>query len=212
MVRTVGRRSHLPRRQLWRGRQSHHAHSSRPRPPAIPTMASGFIGISVIVTLQNPPNTLVHGVVAAVNPQNATLTLQDGASPSPRSLHTRAGSFVFADSYAQCSSLRAATASTRTMSRDTPSLTSKSTCLRLRLHLPPPHSSRSRARTPSRTPSTRRTRPSRPRDRRLSSMAAARLPCSIPPASLQPSRRRSSTQPSSACRSAPRKLQPLASP
>jgi hypothetical protein len=42
-------------------------------------MASGFIGISVIVTLQNPPNTLVHGVVAAVNPQNATLTLQDGA-------------------------------------------------------------------------------------------------------------------------------------
>jgi enhancer of mRNA-decapping protein 3 len=55
-------------------------------------MASGFIGISVIVTLQNPPNTLVHGVVAAVNPQNATLTLQDGASPSPslRALHTRA--------------------------------------------------------------------------------------------------------------------------
>lgn len=178
-------------------------------------MASGFIGISVIVTLQNPPNTLVHGVVAAVNPQNATLTLQDGASPSPRSLPTRAGSFVFADSYAQCSSLRAATASTRTMSRDTPSLTSKSTCLRLRLHLPPPHSSR--ARTPSRTPSTRRTRPSRPRGRRLSSMAA-RLPCSIPPARLQPSRpprhrrRRLSTQPSSACRSAPRKLQPLASP
>lgn len=181
-------------------------------------MASGFIGISVIVTLQNPPNTLVHGVVAAVNPQNATLTLQDGASPSLRSLHTlhtRAGSFVFADSNAQSSSLRAATASTRTMSRDTPSLTSKSTCLRLRLHLPPPHSSR--ARTPSRTPSTRRTRPSRPRGRRLSSMAA-RLPCSIPPARLQPSRpprhrrRRLSTQPSSACRSAPRKLQPLASP
>jgi hypothetical protein len=43
-------------------------------------MASGFIGISVVVTLQNPPNTLVHGVVAAVNPQNATLTLQDGMS------------------------------------------------------------------------------------------------------------------------------------
>lgn len=53
--------------------------AARPHAPA--TMASGFIGISVIVTLQNPPNTLVHGVVAAVNPQNATLTLQDGASP-----------------------------------------------------------------------------------------------------------------------------------
>ncbi|KAJ4343508.1 enhancer of mRNA decapping [Didymella glomerata] len=45
-------------------------------------MASGFIGISVIVTLQNPPNTLVHGVVAAVNPQNATLTLQDVYFPA----------------------------------------------------------------------------------------------------------------------------------
>ncbi|KAF3009761.1 enhancer of mRNA decapping [Curvularia kusanoi] len=45
-------------------------------------MASGFIGISVIVTLQNPPNTLVHGVVAAVNPQNATLTLQDVFFPA----------------------------------------------------------------------------------------------------------------------------------
>jgi hypothetical protein len=48
--------------------------------PVASAMASGFIGISVIVTLQNPPNTLVHGVVAAVNPQNATLTLQDGTS------------------------------------------------------------------------------------------------------------------------------------
>jgi hypothetical protein len=47
-------------------------------------MASGFIGISVVVTLQNPPNTLVHGVVAAVNPQNATLTLQDGMSHMER--------------------------------------------------------------------------------------------------------------------------------
>jgi enhancer of mRNA-decapping protein 3 len=41
-------------------------------------MASAFIGISVVVTLQNPANTLVHGVVAAVNAQNSTLTLQDG--------------------------------------------------------------------------------------------------------------------------------------
>ncbi|KAF2269896.1 YjeF N-terminal domain-like protein [Lojkania enalia] len=40
-------------------------------------MASGLIGISVIVTLQNPPNTTVHGLVAAVNPQTSTLTLQD---------------------------------------------------------------------------------------------------------------------------------------
>ncbi|KAF1927723.1 YjeF_N domain-containing protein [Didymella exigua CBS 183.55] len=45
-------------------------------------MASGFIGIPVIVTLQKPPNTLVHGVVAAVDPQNATLTLQDVYFPA----------------------------------------------------------------------------------------------------------------------------------
>lgn len=41
-------------------------------------MASGLIGISVAVTLQNPPNTVVHGTVAAVNSQTSTLTLQDG--------------------------------------------------------------------------------------------------------------------------------------
>lgn len=41
-------------------------------------MASGFVGLSVAVTLQNPPNMIVYGVVAAVNPQSATLTLQDG--------------------------------------------------------------------------------------------------------------------------------------
>ena len=63
--------------------QTQNSQGSHPE-PKVPdwsvfvTMTSGFIGISVIVTLQNPPNTLVHGVVAAVNPQNATLTLQDG--------------------------------------------------------------------------------------------------------------------------------------
>jgi hypothetical protein len=41
-------------------------------------MASGLIGISVAVTLQNPPDTVVYGTVAAVNSQTATLTLQDG--------------------------------------------------------------------------------------------------------------------------------------
>jgi hypothetical protein len=46
--------------------------------PLRSAMASAFIGISVVVTLQNPANTLVHGVVAAVNAQNSTLTLQDG--------------------------------------------------------------------------------------------------------------------------------------
>lgn len=45
-------------------------------------MASGFIGISVAVTLQNPPNTVVHGVVAAVNAQTATLTLRDVFFPA----------------------------------------------------------------------------------------------------------------------------------
>jgi len=41
-------------------------------------MASGFVGLTVAVTLQNPPNTVVYGVVAAVNPQTATLTLENG--------------------------------------------------------------------------------------------------------------------------------------
>lgn len=43
-------------------------------------MASGLIGISVIVTLRNPPNTVVQGLVAAVNPHTSTLTLQNGES------------------------------------------------------------------------------------------------------------------------------------
>ncbi|KAF2865495.1 YjeF-related protein N-terminus-domain-containing protein [Massariosphaeria phaeospora] len=45
-------------------------------------MASGLIGITIVVTLQNPPNTLVQGVVAAVNPQTATLTLQNVLFPA----------------------------------------------------------------------------------------------------------------------------------
>ncbi|KAF2015013.1 YjeF N-terminal domain-like protein [Aaosphaeria arxii CBS 175.79] len=45
-------------------------------------MAAGLIGISVAVTLQNPPNTVVQGIVAAVNPQTATLTLQDVLFPA----------------------------------------------------------------------------------------------------------------------------------
>jgi enhancer of mRNA-decapping protein 3 len=42
-------------------------------------MATALIGISVTVTLQNPPNTVVEGLVANVNPQTSTLTLQNGA-------------------------------------------------------------------------------------------------------------------------------------
>ncbi|KAF2740163.1 YjeF N-terminal domain-like protein [Polyplosphaeria fusca] len=38
-------------------------------------MASSLVGIPVIVTLRHPPNTVVQGVVAAVNPQSSTLTL-----------------------------------------------------------------------------------------------------------------------------------------
>ncbi|KAJ4376287.1 enhancer of mRNA decapping [Neocucurbitaria cava] len=45
-------------------------------------MASGFVGLSVAVTLQKPPNTVVYGVVAAVNPQTATLTLQNVFFPA----------------------------------------------------------------------------------------------------------------------------------
>ncbi|KAF2028682.1 YjeF_N domain-containing protein [Setomelanomma holmii] len=40
-------------------------------------MASGLIGISVAVTLQNPPSTIVQGTVAAVNAQTSTLTLEN---------------------------------------------------------------------------------------------------------------------------------------
>jgi hypothetical protein len=46
-------------------------------------MASGLIGISVSVTLQNPPNTVVQGLVANVNPQTSTLTLQNGRRNNP---------------------------------------------------------------------------------------------------------------------------------
>ncbi|KAF2470069.1 YjeF N-terminal domain-like protein [Lindgomyces ingoldianus] len=45
-------------------------------------MASSLIGISVIITLKNPPNTLLTGIVAAVNPQTSTLTLQDVFVPA----------------------------------------------------------------------------------------------------------------------------------
>ena len=40
--------------------------------------SSGLIGISVTLTLQNPPNTVVEGLVANVNPLTSTLTLQNG--------------------------------------------------------------------------------------------------------------------------------------
>jgi hypothetical protein len=42
-------------------------------------MATEFIGLSVVVTLQHPPNTIVYGVVAAVNSATLTLSLQNGA-------------------------------------------------------------------------------------------------------------------------------------
>lgn len=44
-------------------------------------MAASLIGISVAVTLQNPPNTIVQGTVAAVNPDTATLILRNGEFP-----------------------------------------------------------------------------------------------------------------------------------
>ncbi|KAF2181930.1 YjeF N-terminal domain-like protein [Zopfia rhizophila CBS 207.26] len=45
-------------------------------------MASSLIGISVIVTLRHPPNTVVQGIVAAVIPSTSTLTLQDVHFPA----------------------------------------------------------------------------------------------------------------------------------
>jgi hypothetical protein len=48
------------------------------------SMASSLIGISVAVTLQNPPNTIVQGTVAAVNSQTSTLILQNGQISPPR--------------------------------------------------------------------------------------------------------------------------------
>lgn len=40
--------------------------------------SAGLIGIPVTLTLHNPPNTVVEGLVANVNPQTSTLTLQNG--------------------------------------------------------------------------------------------------------------------------------------
>ncbi|KAL6708638.1 enhancer of mRNA decapping [Coniothyrium glycines] len=45
-------------------------------------MATGFVGLSVAVTLQNPPNTTVYGVVAAVNAATLTLSLHDVFFPA----------------------------------------------------------------------------------------------------------------------------------
>lgn len=41
-------------------------------------MTTALIGINVLVTLKQPPNTVVQGVVANVIEQTATLVLQDG--------------------------------------------------------------------------------------------------------------------------------------
>ncbi|KAF1969081.1 hypothetical protein BU23DRAFT_540096 [Bimuria novae-zelandiae CBS 107.79] len=48
----------------------------------IAIMATALIGISVTVTLQNPPNTVVEGLVANVNAQTSTLTLQNVFFPA----------------------------------------------------------------------------------------------------------------------------------
>jgi enhancer of mRNA-decapping protein 3 len=41
-------------------------------------MAAALIGISVVVALNSPPNTILHGFVSAVNPETTTLELRDG--------------------------------------------------------------------------------------------------------------------------------------
>ena len=41
-------------------------------------MATGFVGLSVAVTLRNPPGAVLLGVVSGVDQQTATLTLHDG--------------------------------------------------------------------------------------------------------------------------------------
>jgi enhancer of mRNA-decapping protein 3 len=41
-------------------------------------MASTLIGISVLVALKNPPNTVVQGRVAHIDGRTATLTLENG--------------------------------------------------------------------------------------------------------------------------------------
>ncbi|EDU42964.1 YjeF-N domain containing protein [Pyrenophora tritici-repentis] len=45
-------------------------------------MATGFVGLSVAVTLQNPQGAVLVGVVSGVDPQTSTLTLQDVFFPS----------------------------------------------------------------------------------------------------------------------------------
>ncbi|KAF1948514.1 hypothetical protein CC80DRAFT_486042 [Byssothecium circinans] len=68
------------KRKPPRSKQSRCLLLLRTRQTAI--MASGLIGISVTVTLQNPPNTIVEGRVADVNPQTSTLTLQNVLFPA----------------------------------------------------------------------------------------------------------------------------------
>jgi enhancer of mRNA-decapping protein 3 len=45
-------------------------------------MATGFVGLSVAVTLRSPQGAVVLGVVSGVDQQTATLILQDGM-PQP---------------------------------------------------------------------------------------------------------------------------------
>lgn len=45
-------------------------------------MANNYVGLSVIVMLQHPPNTLVYGLVADINPATATLTLHNVLFPA----------------------------------------------------------------------------------------------------------------------------------
>jgi len=52
------------------------------------TMANNYVGLSVIVMLQHPPNTLVYGLVADINPATATLTLHNGTFYLSIHIHT----------------------------------------------------------------------------------------------------------------------------
>lgn len=49
-----------------------------------PTMASSFIGYTVLVTLKTPPNAQIRGIISNVTGQR--LTLQDGITITMRTL------------------------------------------------------------------------------------------------------------------------------
>lgn len=53
-------------------------YASRRIGPSQSAMAAGFVGLTIVVTLKSPANTVLQGLVADVHEQSSTLLLQNG--------------------------------------------------------------------------------------------------------------------------------------